>query len=95
MIPKAFTLLQACINAAWELFTGWHIPGTALTPAAFIFFCMAAGFSLKVLVTLFTGAFTESPQIFETETRTDYHRTRLNRDTGTVFKKTTSIRRKK
>lgn len=55
MTSKAFLLLQSVINAAWECFTGWHIPGTALTPAAFIFFCMAAGLSLKVLVSLFTG----------------------------------------
>lgn len=36
MTEQAFQILQTLFSTIWRLFTGWHIPGTNLTPAVFL-----------------------------------------------------------
>lgn len=36
MTPDGFMALQALFGSAWTIFTGWKIPGTNTTPAAFL-----------------------------------------------------------
>lgn len=35
MSADALSLLGGLFSAVWELFTGWYLPGTNVTPAAF------------------------------------------------------------
>lgn len=35
MSSDAFTLLSGLFKAVWQLWTGWYIPGTNVTPAGF------------------------------------------------------------
>lgn len=34
MSADALSLLGGLFSAIWQLFTGWHLPGTNVTPAA-------------------------------------------------------------
>lgn len=55
MTNTALQLFQTILNGAWLLFTGWHVPGTNLTPAAFFFFCLAAALSIRFIKHLMSG----------------------------------------
>lgn len=45
--------LSMIFNIGWSLLTSFKIPGTNVTPAAFMLFVMVSGISLKFLVNLF------------------------------------------
>ena len=36
MTEQAFQVLRTVFSTIWRLFTGWHIPGTNLSPAVFL-----------------------------------------------------------
>lgn len=41
MNTEAFNALRSFMAAIWQLFTGWHLPFTQVTPAMLLFFGMA------------------------------------------------------
>lgn len=46
MQTSAFQALQGFMAAIWQLFTGWHLPFTNVTPAMLLFF----GLSVKLII---------------------------------------------
>lgn len=47
MTIEALQVLQSIFNTVWKLFTGWEIPGTHTTPAAFILYLGFVGIILR------------------------------------------------
>lgn len=47
MTGDAILVLRALFTTIWQLFTSWHIPGTATTPAGFAMFLLTAGLILR------------------------------------------------
>lgn len=43
-------IVKFIFETIWRLFTGWYIPGTATTPAAFFLFVGSAGIGLKIIL---------------------------------------------
>lgn len=62
MTNAALQAIQAIFGLSWKFFTGWHIPGTNFTPAAFFMFFMVMRLSLyTVIVPLFTQSVGSEP----------------------------------
>ena len=40
-------IVESLFDIIWQLFAGWHIPGTNVTPAAAFLFFLAAGIGLR------------------------------------------------
>lgn len=53
MTADALLVVQTLFTTIWSLFTSWHIPGTAVTPAAFFLFLLFASFGLRFIRRLF------------------------------------------
>lgn len=47
MTADALLVVRALFSTIWSLFTSWHIPGTATTPAAFAMFMLTVGLILR------------------------------------------------
>lgn len=47
MTSDALLVLRALFSMIWSLFTSWHIPGTATTPAAFAMFILVVALVLR------------------------------------------------
>lgn len=56
MTADALLVLQTLFGSIWSIFTSWHIPGTAVTPAAFFLFLLFAAFVLRFIRSLFSGS---------------------------------------
>lgn len=54
MTADAELVLVALFDTIWRLFTSWKIPGTNVTPAAFLIFLLFAALALRYLKNLFT-----------------------------------------
>lgn len=55
MTADALLVVQCLFNVIWRLFTSWHIPGTATTPAAFFLFLGFAVVSIRFFKRFLTG----------------------------------------
>lgn len=54
MNTSAFTALRSFMAAIWQLFTGWHLPFTNVTPAMLIFFTLSINLIIKFVNSLLT-----------------------------------------
>lgn len=54
MTADAEMVLVALFDTIWRLFTSWKIPGTNVTPAAFLIFLLFASLALRYLKNLFS-----------------------------------------
>ena len=54
MNQSAFTALRDFMAAIWQLFTGWHLPFTNVTPAMLIFFTLSINLIIKFVNSLLT-----------------------------------------
>lgn len=54
MTSDALLVLNALFKTIWRLFTEWKIPGTDVTPAAFLIFLLFAALALRYLKNLFS-----------------------------------------
>lgn len=52
MTRDGLLVLECLFGTIWQLFTGWVIPGTTVTPAEFICFLIFAGIILRWLSAL-------------------------------------------
>lgn len=53
MSADALSLLGGLLSAVWSLFTGWHLPGTNVTPAAFALAILFIWLLVRRLVRMF------------------------------------------
>lgn len=49
MTQDAYLIIRTTFSSIWTLFTGWHIPGTNVSPGAWFLFLVAAGIGLRSL----------------------------------------------
>lgn len=54
MNQSAFTALRDFMAAIWQLFTGWHLPFTNVTPAMLVFFTLSINLIIKFVNSLLT-----------------------------------------
>lgn len=54
MDQNAFIALRSFMAAIWQLFTGWHLPFTQVTPAMLIFFVLSIRIIMKFVNSLLT-----------------------------------------
>lgn len=52
MSTDAGLVLQALFFLIWQLFTAWHIPGTRVTPGAFLIFLLFAGMCIRFVTSI-------------------------------------------
>ena len=50
MTSDGVLIVQFIFQTIWKFFTGWYIPGTGTTPAAFFLFVGSAGIGLKIIL---------------------------------------------
>ena len=50
MTSDGVLIVQFIFQTIWQFFTGWYIPGTGTTPAAFFLFVGSAGIGLKIIL---------------------------------------------
>lgn len=55
MTADALLVLQTLFGSIWSIFTSWHIPGTAVTLAAFFLFLLFSAFVIRFIKSLFSG----------------------------------------
>lgn len=53
MSDSALQIVGALFEVIWKLFTGWHIPGTEMTPMGLALFFASAGIGLRFVLQLF------------------------------------------
>lgn len=56
MTSDALSVVQCLFESIWSIFTSWHIPGTATTPAAFFIFVLFACLGLRLVKRLFSSS---------------------------------------
>lgn len=54
MNQSAFVALRDFMAVIWQLFTGWHLPFTNVTPAMLIFFTLSINLIIKFVNSLLT-----------------------------------------
>lgn len=52
---QAFNAISSFMAAIWQLFTGWHLPFTNVTPAMLIFFSLIVRLIIKFLNALLSN----------------------------------------
>lgn len=55
MSSDALQIVKALFDILWKLFTGWHIPGTEMTPAGLALFLGSAGIALRFVLQVFSS----------------------------------------
>lgn len=53
MRVDVFVFLQSFFALIWRFFSGWYIPGTNVTPAAFMLFLLFFALVLRLIRSLF------------------------------------------
>lgn len=53
MSADALSVLSSLFSAVWQLFTGWYLPGTNVTPAAFAISILFIWLLIRRLVRMF------------------------------------------
>lgn len=53
MSADALSVLSGLFSAVWQLFTGWYLPGTNVTPAAFAISILFIWLLIRRLVRMF------------------------------------------
>lgn len=56
MLESTVTILQHSIGWFWSFFTSWYLPGTRVTPAAFLLFISVGGIVVRLLKRLIGGS---------------------------------------
>lgn len=60
MTSDALAVVQCLFQTIWRLFTSWHIPGTATTPAGFFIFALFLVLGLRLIKGIFPGLASKS-----------------------------------
>lgn len=55
MLQSTFDILSVVFTQLWRLFTSWHIPGTVVTPAAFLLAILFAAVFLRIFAEFVKG----------------------------------------
>lgn len=55
MTPEGAAAVTALFSSVWQLFNGWYIPGTRVTPAGWAFFSLAVVAIFKIVKVYFMG----------------------------------------
>lgn len=55
MTADALLVVQTLFSVLWSLFTSWHIPGTAVTPASLFVFFLFAVLVIRFVKRIFLG----------------------------------------
>lgn len=55
MSDSALQIVKALFEIVWKLFTGWHIPGTEMTPMGLALFFASAGIGLRFVLQVFSS----------------------------------------
>lgn len=53
MSADALSLLSGLFSGVWQLFTGWYLPGTNVTPAAFALAILFIWLLIRRIVRMF------------------------------------------
>ena len=71
MSLDAFTIIARAFSILWNLFNGWYIPGTQMTPAALFFLYLVASLTLR-----FFHRITDNPMSFDSDIVSKSNRSR-------------------
>lgn len=57
MTQDAYSVVQLLFSSIWGLFTGFNIPGTNVTPAAFFIFILFVGIVIRFVHNLLAESY--------------------------------------
>ena len=69
MTADALAVVKCLFSTVWSIFTSWHIPGTATTPAMWMIFFIVAGIGIRFMQSmLFNQSFSGSGAVSNLKT---------------------------